>query len=106
MRVMLVILVAETKLRFSQLFACEGVVFTKQWSVELMALSSIDRINGGVCLEKFIYYGRKAFMVKFVHENDDREYIKVMKRKNLERFKQLGLKILFATVAPNINTIV
>ncbi|ELT90563.1 hypothetical protein CAPTEDRAFT_209613 [Capitella teleta] len=29
MRVMLVILVAETKLRFSQLFACEGVVFTK-----------------------------------------------------------------------------
>ncbi|ELT95268.1 hypothetical protein CAPTEDRAFT_213981 [Capitella teleta] len=77
-----------------------------QWSVELMALSSIDRMNGGVCLEKFIYYRMKAFMVKFVHENDDREYIKVMKRKNLERFKQLGLKILFATVAPNINTIV
>jgi RecA/RadA recombinase len=54
-----------------------------------MALSSIDRMNGGVCLEKFIYYRRKAFMVKFVHENDDREYIKVVKRKNLERFKQL-----------------
>jgi hypothetical protein len=70
-------------------------------------------------------------MVKFVHENDDREYIKVIKRKNLEGFKQLvsvcipfgiinysncsffffwyyeqGLKILFVTVAPDINTIV
>ncbi|ELU13763.1 hypothetical protein CAPTEDRAFT_190348 [Capitella teleta] len=77
-----------------------------KWSVELMAMSSIDRMNGGVCLEKFIYCRRKAFMVKFVHENDDREYIKVMNRKNHERFKQLGLKILFATVAPNINTIV
>ncbi|ELT88091.1 hypothetical protein CAPTEDRAFT_191344 [Capitella teleta] len=30
MRVMPVILVAERKLRFSQLFACEGVVFTKE----------------------------------------------------------------------------
>ncbi|ELU10118.1 hypothetical protein CAPTEDRAFT_187283 [Capitella teleta] len=61
--------------------------FAMQWSVELMALSSIDRMNGGVCLDTFIYYKRKAFMVKFVHENDDREYIKVMERKNLERFK-------------------
>ncbi|ELU01565.1 hypothetical protein CAPTEDRAFT_201825 [Capitella teleta] len=41
MRVMLVILVAETKLRFSQLFACEGVVFTKVQFFELRAASTI-----------------------------------------------------------------